>query len=282
MTEGKILISVDNTFEPIVKREIDAFEYDFPKARIIPRFKNESKVFADLMKDSTFFAITSRKFTPQELRHYDKGHVEAYQNELAKDAVALILNPHNQDTTFTMSDVRKLFNGKALTWQSLHPGKRKGPLNLVFDDINSSTARFMTDVGSNSSLKAKNIYALHDNVAVINYVAAHPEAIGVIGVNWISDSKDSTSLSFSKKITVAAIAPDHGEKGEGEYYKPYQAYIAQDFYPLTRHIYSLSVQGYKGLGTGFALFINGDKGQRIFLKSGLVPIHGIVRIVELK
>jgi phosphate transport system substrate-binding protein len=34
----------------------------------------------------------------------------------------------------------------------------------------------------------------------------------------------------------------------------------------------LNYQGYAGLGTGFASFVVGDTGQRIVLKSDLLPI----------
>jgi len=39
---------------------------------------------------------------------------------------------------------------------------------------------------------------------------------------------------------------------------------------------------FSGLGTGFAQFIAGEKGQRIFLKSGLVPAQMPIRLVEVK
>ncbi len=40
------------------------------------------------------------------------------------------------------------------------------------------------------------------------------------------------------------------------------------------HVICLSVncQGFSGLGMGFASFVAGDIGQRIILKSGLLPI----------
>ena len=42
-------------------------------------------------------------------------------------------------------------------------------------------------------------------------------------------------------------------------------------YPLTRSLYVINCEGGTGLGTGFASFIAGERGQRIVLKSGLLP-----------
>ena len=56
------------------------------------------------------------------------------------------------------------------------------------------------------------------------------------------------------------------------YYKPNQANLGKGLYPLKRSIYVLNYQGFAGLGTGFASFVVGDIGQRIVLKSNLLPI----------
>jgi phosphate transport system substrate-binding protein len=42
---------------------------------------------------------------------------------------------------------------------------------------------------------------------------------------------------------------------------------------LARDLYIINCQGYSGLGMGFASFVAGDIGQRIILKSGLLPIR---------
>jgi phosphate transport system substrate-binding protein len=66
-----------------------------------------------------------------------------------------------------------------------------------------------------------------------------------------------------------------------EYFKPYQAYIAQKIYPLWREVYIISKEAYTGLGTGLTAFIASERGQRIVLKFGLVPATMPVRLVEL-
>jgi phosphate transport system substrate-binding protein len=42
---------------------------------------------------------------------------------------------------------------------------------------------------------------------------------------------------------------------------------------LARDLYIINGQGSAGLGMGFASFIAGDIGQRIILKSGLLPVR---------
>jgi phosphate transport system substrate-binding protein len=57
-----------------------------------------------------------------------------------------------------------------------------------------------------------------------------------------------------------------------EFYAPSQNNLAEEKYPLVRDLYVINCQGYSGLGMGFASFVAGDIGQRIVLKSGLLPV----------
>jgi phosphate transport system substrate-binding protein len=50
-------------------------------------------------------------------------------------------------------------------------------------------------------------------------------------------------------------------------------------YPLRRDIYIISREARTGLGSGFASFVAGQKGQLIFQKSGLMPANVQARIV---
>jgi phosphate transport system substrate-binding protein len=67
-----------------------------------------------------------------------------------------------------------------------------------------------------------------------------------------------------------------------DYLKPYKAYIAMKKYPLSRNVYIISREARTGLGSGFLAYVASDKGQRIVLKSGLVPATAPVRLVEIR
>jgi phosphate transport system substrate-binding protein len=78
---------------------------------------------------------------------------------------------------------------------------------------------------------------------------------------------------------VVGISKKDNPASVDDYVQPYQGYLAQGTYPLKREVFIISREARAGLGTGFASFITGDKGQRIILKSGLVPASMPVRIV---
>ncbi|MFD2512746.1 PstS family phosphate ABC transporter substrate-binding protein [Pontibacter locisalis] len=280
-TTGNINISVDETFKPIIESEVDTFEGIYKYADIDAAYKPEGEVIKDLLNDSTRVAVLSRELSENEKAVFDQKKIIPRSTKIAIDAIALIVNRNNKDTLLTMEELKKVFTGQAKQWKDLDADSKLGDITIVFDNNNSSTARYVRDSLTTDQKLPQNTFAANSHEALIDYVAKNDNAIGVIGVNWISDFDDSTVVDFQKRIKVVGISPDPNPQSTEEYYQPYQAYIAQGVYPLRRYLYIISTEGRTGLGTGFASFVAGDKGQRIILKSGLVPATMPVRVVGL-
>lgn len=105
----------------------------------------------------------------------------------------------------------------------------------------------------------------------------NPSALGIISVNWVSDKQDSISERFLESVRIMEVGTD-----PKNFCKPYQGYIAERSYPFCRDVYMISRETFSGLGTGFVSFVAGDQGQRIILKSGLVPATMPVRLIEIR
>ena len=67
---------------------------------------------------------------------------------------------------------------------------------------------------------------------------------------------------------------------ESTYYHPYQASIYNKSYPFTREVYLISRETFAGLGSGFIAWMTNEKGQKIVLRSGLVPATMPIRIQQ--
>ena len=128
---------------------------------------------------------------------------------------------------------------------------------------------------------SKKLYAQSRNPEVIDFVSKTPNAIGVIGVNWLGNRNDTTNLSFRKEIRVMAVSAE-SEATVANSYKPFQAYLFYGNYPLTRSVYIILNDPRGSLPTGFTSFLTSDRGQRIILKTGLVPATQPIRVVHVK
>ncbi|MFZ2905135.1 MAG: substrate-binding domain-containing protein [Cyclobacteriaceae bacterium] len=274
-TSGSIKIAVDESLKPLLAAEVDAFQGIYKDAHIEAIYTSESDAIQLMLKDSVRLAVVTRKLTPDEQAELDKVKIQGRQMTVAKDGIALILHNDNRDTLFSWNQVHEIFEGKISKWDQINPSSGTAGIEIVFDHPNSGILRYLRDTLKNVTTIPSNFFAVESNEAVIDYVSKKKNAIGLIGVAWVSDAEDSTANHFLKSVRVAGISLKE------DYHQPYQAYIAQKLYPLTREVVVISREARSGLGSGFLTFVASDKGQRVVLKAGLVPATMPVRIVEI-
>jgi phosphate transport system substrate-binding protein len=280
-TTGRIKMMSDETLQPICNSEIQVFENLYPYAAIDPVYLPEKKIFENLIADSVRLVITSRKLTSQEEAFFNAKKVYPRQTKIAIDALALLVNPRNKDSIFSVGNIKDILTGKIQQWSQLNPASKLGKIVVVFDNPNSSTVRFAMDSITRGVKLSTTMTALDYNKDVIDYVSRTPNAMGIIGVSWVSDRADSTNLTFLKKVRVVALT--NAEKPDNDNsFKPFQAYVIQKSYPLTRFIYVINAEPRQGLASGFAAFLASDRGQRIILRSGILPATQPLRIIQVR
>lgn len=280
-TTGVIPIAVDENFKPIIQEEIHVFEALTPKAGIKPNYTTELDVMNLLLKDSVRLAIATRPLSSKEEKYLNSKSFYPHSYKFAHDGLALIVNKHNQDTMITVNDIRKILTGEVTNWNEIFPKSRLGKFQIVFDNQNSSTVRYAIDSICDGKTLSKKLYAQNNNPEVIDFVSKTPNAIGIIGVNWLGNKKDTTNLSFRNEVNVMAVSSESEATSENSY-KPFQAYLFYGYYPLTRYVYVILNDPRGSLPSGFTNFLTSDRGQRIILKSGLVPATQPVRVVHVK
>ena len=255
---GKAVFVADESFAPVLDQELYIFKAAYEDAHPSVLYKPENDLLRAFLNDSVRVAIMARKLTPAELKIWQSKQLPPEINCFAHDGVALIVNQSSADTLITTSTLKKLLNGQ------------KTNVNLVFDNPKSSIVRYLKDFSGNATLQQKNIFALKSNVEVIKYVSEHNNTIGVISYTWLLEP-DSTYATWAAKVKMMGVADDSTPKAPAGYFKPSQNSLAMREYPLVRDLYIINSTGKMGLGTGFASFLESDRGQRIILRSGLLP-----------
>lgn len=259
--KGIIHISVDESFKPVIDSQIQVFEALYPGAKIIAEYKPEADCFRDLIKDSTRMIIVTRGLTPEEEKFYkDSLKYGPTWSKVANDAVALVVNNNSKDTIITLEKIRGILDGSTGDKQI-----------AVFDGLSAtSTVRYAVDsILKGKSFDPKKVFAVKSSLEVINYVSSSDNAIGFVGVSWIGNKEDTSQLSFLKKVKIASI---ECITCDGKpFVKPYQANIMTKRYPLVRGLYYILKENYDGLGSGFANFMEYEKGQLIFRRAYLGP-----------
>jgi phosphate transport system substrate-binding protein len=281
-TSGNIKIAVDEAYQLLFDTEIYTFESFYKYAKINPLYKPEGEAIDLFMKDSVRFVVSSRKLTDAEDKLLRSQKYIPKTEKICYDALAFIINKENLDSQLLYNSVKDIFTGKITKWSDIDPKSALGDLIVVFDNNKSSNTRLIREEFGLTNNFPSNCFAVKSNTEVLSYVEKNKNSIGIISVNWISDKNDSVSHRFLKNIRVVALGSIANTDGTGDFYKPYVGNIADGSYPLTREVYIINRETFTGLGTGFVSFIAHDKGQRIILKSGLVPATMPLRYVELK
>lgn len=278
---GKISIAVDESFKPIMEEELQVYQALTPEAVITPIYCSEVEAVNLLLKDSVRLAITNRRLTEEELISFHTRKFFPESVRMVLSGVALITHRDNPDSLITVKDFRRIATGEITNWKELNPNSKLERMQVVFDNPNSGTVHYVIDSICQGKPLSTSLKAQKSNEEVINYVATTPEAIGVIGANWVGNKADTTRLSFNQKVRVMAVSSSVNATSENSY-RPYQAYLALKKYPLTHDVYILINDPKGALPTGVMTFLTGDRGQRIILKSGLVPATQPIRVVNVK
>jgi len=264
--KGKATIYVDESILPIVEDEEAVFETQYDaKLHLVPQSENE--VLNSLLNDTAKIAVLTRTLSGNELKVFKSKKIVPRITPFATDAVALIRNKTSNDTLVALQDVVDFINGKTVS-------SIKG---LVFDNANSSTVRYFNEVTGETITNKKNIFSFKTNEEVIKYVAKNNGMVGVIGMNWMYQPP----LALQQTVDKVNVLGIKGLNANG-YFFPTQDNLASGNYPLARHLYIINCQGYSGLGMGFASFLGGERGQRIILKSGLVPERIPTRKIRIR
>ncbi|WP_338441542.1 substrate-binding domain-containing protein [Flavobacterium hankyongi] len=247
---------MDETILPIIEDQVMVFENQYD-AKIKLVGKSEMEIVKLLSEGKYDLAILTRSLSPGEAKVFDEKKIKPKETLLAMDAVAFIANKSDGDIKIDLNDISAFMQEKD---QSKFAG-------LVFDNANSSTVAYMKKVAGVQQLPKEKIYSFNNNNEVIEFVSKNKGMIGVVGVNWISQPLPEFQ-SIVDKVSVLEVKAKNGN-----FVQPTQDQIGRQTYPATRVIKMLNYQGYSGLGMGFASFVAGEIGQRIILKSGLVPMR---------
>lgn len=268
---GNVDFFVDESFKPLFTTCVDTFRGLNPKAKINAIYEPEAVIINKFLNDTIKAVCVSRDLTDEEKKFLNSKKINVKTDKIATDAIALIVNKSNADSVISLEGIKKILSGQLSEWNS-----SKTKINVVFDKTNSANYNYLRKLVNTEKFPV-NVFAVDGNQQVIEYVKNNKSALGIIGLNWISDSDDPKAVNFMQGITVMGVSLKDGDQD----YKPFSGYLYTKEYPLTREIWVLNKGSRNGLHSGLILFMKGEKGQIIVQKSALVPASAPIRLIEV-
>lgn len=283
LSSGAIQIASDESLSPIVEEERSQFEFLCRnKAQVTPIYTNDVDGFEQLMSGKIHLYFTTRdlKKSEQEYMKTQRGSSPLVY-KLGYDGVTFIVNRENKDTCITVGDVQRILSGETTNWSQVVKGSKRGEIKVVFDNKESATVSYCIDsILGGKPINSPNIVAAKNSKGVIETVESTPNAIGIIGSNWVMDHRDPKHLTFNMNIQVMSVTKA-AEATPKNSRKPFQAYLLDGSYPFVRTIYAILSSRVHKLSLGFAEYCASPNGQLIILRSGLLPYRGDMELKEV-
>jgi phosphate transport system substrate-binding protein len=261
---GQFTVACDAGLEPIIRQQKEVFEFIYDSVQLNIRYEAEKEMFDDFRSKKATVMLLAHPLTEAEINNL-KTRDTIYIKELpvAYDAVALIGNPAFDDSKLDTDLLKKYFSPQS----SLASAPR-----LVFDNQHSSLVRFVLDYLGYKEKLSPNVFALQSGKEVIDYVAENKNAIGLIPFNLISDTDDERIKEVRKRIKILSL---RAKTKDGEIIRvsANQSDILTGDYPLIRTVDVVTRFTHEdNLESLFMSFLTREKGSKIFLKAGLIPI----------
>lgn len=166
---------------------------------------------------------------------------------VAKDGIAVVINPQNKVSDLTTDQVRDIFNGKITNWKEV--GGADAPITVVSREAGSGTRSSFEQIVTNINLK-KDALIQDSNGTIRETVANDANSIGYISHGLINEKIKPVKIDGEESTEESIIAGK---------------------YKLVRPIYLLVKSEMTGEVKNFIDYILSDEGQKTIKSNGLIP-----------
>ncbi|MGV6945571.1 PstS family phosphate ABC transporter substrate-binding protein [Sphingobacterium kyonggiense] len=254
---GEMAVIVDEAEFPIMREQLDVFKSSYTNANVKLIALPEREAINSLLEGNAAMIILARELTKEENAGFNQRNISPRVFPVWHDGVVFVNNISSADTSINVQTLSSLLKGN-------DSGK-----SLVLDNINSSIVRRVKEFTNVNEISSKSVKALKSSSDVLKFLETNTEGIGVLSYGQYLDYR--RQFGEENKIRILSLQFTDA-KGNTVYSKPSQTTFATDEYPLKTTFYVLNYQPNMGLGIGFSAFLTGDRGQRVVLKSGLLPV----------
>jgi len=247
---GKLTMSGSTTVLPIAQACAEEFMNINPRLNISVRGGGSSIGIKDIMSGSVEIGNASRDAKSKEIKKAKDNGINLYQNIVANDGIAVIVNPKNPIVDLSLKQIQDIYTGKITNWKEL------GGLDMNIVPISRDTSSGTYEVFYEIAMKKLNIFPqcimVASNNAAVTSVKDTPGAIAYAGLGYLSSSV--------KPIRIESVFPSLKN-------------IISGSYPIARKLNMYTNGVPKGITKKFIDFVLSPEGQKIVEKQGFIKVN---------
>lgn len=233
-----------------------------PDVRISVTGGGSGTGIAALVNGTVDIANASRQIKPEEREQIQVNNADPFEFIIAKDAIAVIVNPNNPVSQLTLQQISDIYSGKINNW--IEVGGEDRPIVRLSRETNSGThVYFLEEVirlgmKENKTLFSPDTLLLPSSEVISAEVRENPNAIGYDGLGYVTPD-----------LKVISVAPEPNTP----YIMPSAETVNQGKYPIARDLYMYTVGDPQGSVKEYLDWIRSPEAQEIVKELGFVPIN---------
>lgn len=247
---GSISVEGSDTMVNLGQAWAEVFMTENPGVMISITGGGSGTGIAALTNGTVDFANASREMKDEEITEAQGKGIEPVEHEVAKDAIAVITNPDNPVTALTLDQLGKIYRGEISNWKDVGGPDKK--IVLLSRDSSSGTYEYFKEEVVGKELEyAKEAKLLPSTQAIVDETKSNPDAIGYIGLGYLTD--DVKVLEIDGKAASLEAALDGS-------------------YVLSRGLYMYSNGEPAEVMKAYLDWVLSPEGQKVVEDQGFVPL----------
>ena len=241
----------------------ERYQSQHPEVRISVTGGGSGTGIASLINGTVDIANASRQIKEEEIEDAKSNGIEPVEFIVARDAIAVIVNPENPVDQLTMKQISDIYSGKYTNWSEIGGDNR--PIVRLSRETNSGTHVYFLETvlrlgnSEDETLFSMDTLLLPSSEGIIVEVRQNPNAIGYDGLGYVPDD-----------LKMIAIAEEEG----GSYVLPAISTVNDKTYPIARDLYMYTDGEPTGVIKEYLEWILSAEAQEIVAELGFVPVGG--------
>jgi phosphate transport system substrate-binding protein len=238
----------------------ERYQAEHPEVRISVTGGGSGTGIAALINKTVDLANASRQIKPEEISEAKANGVDPVEHIIARDAIAVIVNPGNPVRQLTLQQISDIYSGKISNWSEV--GGENRPIVRLSRETNSGTHVYFLETvlrlgkKDDKTLFSMDTLLLASSEGIVAEVRQNPNAIGYDGLGYVP-----------KDLRMIAIAKEAG----GAYILPSIATVNDKTYPIARDLYMYTNGQPTGVVKEYLDWILSPEAQQIVAELGFVP-----------
>lgn len=217
-----------------------------------------------LINGTVDIANASRQIKTEELEEAKKNGLDPQEFVIARDAIAVIVNPQNPVDHLTLAQLAAIYRGEINNWKEVG-GEDRVIVRLSRETNSGTHVYFLESVVRMGSKEDKTIFSrdtllLPSSEGIISEVRDNPNAIGYDGLGYITPEVKMLGISAPETPEAFVI--------------PSVETVTNNTYLISRNLYMYTQNVPTGVIKAYLEWLFTAEAQAIVRELGFIPVTG--------